>query len=132
MSLGAFRLVGCLRLLKQHVLRHCLLSRLGLFDDEIDDLVLDDGRAQLCERSGGLLVVLVYRLLLPWETPSLLDQDAAQLVLRDLDVVLLGDLANDEAEADAALRDAAILGAGLLLRLVLVGETTCPTGAWSR
>src|SRR3974377_2048957 len=56
-SLTAASLVRRLRLLEKHLLGHLLLTRLGLFQDEIDDLVLENGRAQLGPRPPRLLVL---------------------------------------------------------------------------
>src|SRR5262249_48661892 len=113
---------GLLRLLEQLVLRYLFFGGLRPLQNEIHDLILEDRCAKLGERAPRLLVVLVDRLLLTREAARLLHERLAPLLLRDLELVLLGDLADDEAEAHAALRDLAVLLARLLLRLALVGE----------
>src|SRR5690606_4214700 len=70
-----------------------LLLELGLAEDVVDDLLLEDGRAQLGDGTRVLLVELVNEALLAGILTGLLDQRAAHLFLRDLDLVLIADLA---------------------------------------
>ena len=63
--------------LQQLLHRHLLLGRLGLLEDVVDHLVLEDRRPQLDQRRRVLLVVLVDEALLARIAPRLLDQRRA-------------------------------------------------------
>src|SRR5262249_61096818 len=87
MTLG-FRLVGLRRgqLLCQFLWSNLALADLGEFDDEVDDLLFVERRAQLDQSLRRLLVVLDHLLLLPGVAPGLVDDGATQLVVGDLDL----------------------------------------------
>src|SRR5262245_50651239 len=89
--------------LQQLLGRHLPVDRLGLADDVIDHLLLEDRRSELDQRRRILLVILVDELLLAGIAARLLDQRPAQLLLAHLDAGLVADLADDEAEAHASL-----------------------------
>src|SRR5436190_15569010 len=109
-------LVGLHQLLDAHL----LVGRLGLLENVVDHLVLEDRRAQFDQGRRVLLVELVDHLLLPRIAARLLDQRPAELVLAHLNFGLVADLADDEAEAHSPLRDCAVLGPHVVLALALV------------
>jgi hypothetical protein len=116
------RILVALDRLQQVLCGDFLLGGLGLLQDMVDDLVLEDGRPQLHQGRRVLLVILVDEALLAGVAPRLLDQGALELVLADLQLLLVADLADHEAEPHAPLGDSAVVGAQLLFRLAGVGD----------
>ncbi len=106
-----------------------LLRRLGLLEDVVDHLFLEDRRAQVRERSRVLLVVLVDELFLAGITPRLLDQGPLQFFLVDLQLLPVADLTEQEPQPHAPLGNLAVISLQLILgfskickRLALVLE----------
>src|SRR5262245_21705792 len=101
---------------------HLLLGGLGLLDDVIDHLVLEDRRPQLDQGCRILLVVLVDEALLARIAARLIDQGALELVLAHLDLLLVADLAHAEPQAYPPLGYLAVVGPQFLLGLACVGN----------
>src|SRR6185437_7909122 len=94
---------------------HALVGSLAKAGDVIDDLVLEHRRAQASQGLRVLAVEVVDLLLLAREAAHLGDQRLLVLVIGDLDVVLVADLGDHQAQPHAALGDLAILFARLFL-----------------
>src|SRR3569623_1722061 len=91
---------------------HLLFGLRRLLADEIDNLVLEHRCTQTRKRLRVLAVIVVDLLLLAWEATDFGDQRLLVLVLGHLDLVLVADLGDHQAQAHAALGDLAILLAG--------------------
>ena len=88
----------------------------------VDDLLLVDRGAQFGQRLLVVAVKVPDLLFLAGERAGARDQRLGHLFVGDLDVRPGADFRQQQAEAHAALGDLAIVGAGRLLRGVLVGE----------
>src|SRR5581483_4717374 len=95
---------------QQLLRRNPPLRGLGQFEDEIDDLLLEDRRAQIAQRLGVAAVVVDHLALVAGMTLRLADQRLVDLLLAHRDVVVAADLRQEQAEADAALGEPAELG----------------------
>src|SRR5262249_38731951 len=102
--------------------RHRLLGDLDELEQEVDHLLLVDRGPQARHGARVLAIIVPDLLLLARELPGAIADGARQLLLAHLDIVPLADLRNDQAEADPALGDLAVLLASGLLRRILVGE----------
>src|SRR5262245_29930818 len=101
-----------------------LLRHRGELDQEIDHLLLEDGRSHPRDGVGILPVILPDLLLAPWNLTGTLDDRARDLILGHGNLVFLTDLRKHKAEAHAALGNAAIFLPGLLLGGALIGKGT--------
>src|SRR5579883_2569353 len=95
--------------------------RLCHFDDEVDDLVLQDRRTQRAEGVRVAAVVVDDLPLVPGMPARLAQQRLVQLFLTDSYIVTATDFRQQQPEPDAALGKTAIFGRALLLFLVLAG-----------
>src|SRR5580692_8580853 len=102
--------------------RNRLVGDLRKLDQEIDDLFLEDRRAQAGQRAGIIAIIVPDLLFLAGHLPGPLHHRRGQLFVGHLDIVLLADFGNDQAEPHAPLGDAAIFLARLLLGGALVGK----------
>src|ERR1700686_43467 len=93
--------------------RYRLIGDGGKLDQEVDDFFLEDRRTQAGQRAGIVAIIVPSLLFLPGHLPGPLHHGRGQLLVGHLDIVLLADLGNDEAEADPALGDSAVLLARL-------------------
>src|SRR4051812_40227645 len=85
--------------------RNLLLGHLRKLNQEVDDLLLIDRRAQARDRLRIVAVVLPNLLLLAWELACPLDDGALHLFVRHLDLVLVADLGDHQPEPHAPLGD---------------------------
>jgi len=111
----------------QVLARHLALGDIGLLDEEVDDLVFVERRPQL--RSGHrILLEELHRLLLLIAriAAGLLHDQPVHFLLADLNAVGLADLRQQQAEADAAFGDGAVVGLQRLLVLALVVLVQAP------
>src|SRR4029079_15039758 len=120
---GLFGRRARLIVLVELVARDLLVRHLGEFGEEVDDLLLVDRRAQARYRLRIVAVEIPHLLLLPWELPCANDDGALHLFVGHLDLVLVADLRNHQAETHAALGDLAVLRPRLLLGRPFVGES---------
>jgi len=105
LALGVERLDRLLQL----VLADRLVAHLRLLEDVVDDLLLEEGGADLLQRLGVLLHELEELPLLAGILPRLGEERALQLLVGDGDVVLGADLGQEQAEADPPLGELAVL-----------------------
>jgi hypothetical protein len=87
---------------------HLLLGGFSLFENVVDDLFLEDRRAQFRESGRILLVIFVDDLLLTGIPAGLIDEGALELFLVHLQLLLVADLAEHQAQPYAPLGDLAI------------------------
>ncbi len=106
----------------QFLARHLLFRDSGLRHDEIDDLLLEDGAAQLKQGIGVLAIVVEHPALLAGELAGAIDEGALQLVFGDSNAFPLAQRAEHQTQAHAAFGNGAVFLARLLLGGVLVGE----------
>src|SRR5262249_55403781 len=121
MAKGQKRLIFLVRL-EQLLHRYLPVDGLGVREDVLDHLVLEDWSAQLEQCRGVLLIILIDQLLLAWITPRLLDKRAAELLLGHLDLGLGADLPDQQAKAHSPFGNLAVLGLQRRLVLTLIGQ----------
>ena len=97
--------------------RDRLLGHLGLVEDEIADLVLEQRCAQLLQRTVVVLEELDHLALLAGIAHRLAHHRLLQLLALDLDLVLRADVGEQQTQAHATLGDRAVLGLELVLAL---------------
>src|SRR5688572_17366860 len=95
------------------------LGHLREFQDEVDDLVLIYGCAELIQSLRRLLIIFDHLLLLARKAAGLGDDRAGQIIIRNLDIVGAADFRQQQAQLHAPLGDVAVLGLELLLALAL-------------
>jgi predicted ABC-type exoprotein transport system permease subunit len=95
MAMVQMAVIFALDRLQQLFPRHLAVRGRRLSHYIVNDLVLENRATKFCERSWILLVVLVDHALLARKAASLLEKSIAQLILRDLDLALGADLADD-------------------------------------
>src|SRR5947209_5491136 len=124
---GGLGLADRLRLLlllhpEELVLVDLALTDLGLRNNVVDDLVLEDRGAQFGERLRILAVMIPDLLFLAGEGAGTLDQGLRHLIVVDLHLRFLADFGEQKPEPHAPLGNAAVIGARLVLARTLVGE----------
>src|ERR1700742_2744148 len=109
-------------ILEQFFARDLLLGHVSELEDEIDDLVLVNRRAELSERIDVVAIVVPDFLLATGHLTRALDDRTTDLVIGDGDLVLFTNLRQHETKPDAPVGDLAIFVLGGLFRRALVGE----------
>src|SRR5262249_22215567 len=94
--------------------RCATLRNVSELQDEVDDLVLIYGRAELIQSLRRLLIKVDDLFLLSGEAAGLGDDRPGQIFIRNLDIVGAAHLGEEQAQLHAPLGDVAILALELL------------------
>src|SRR3984893_521279 len=114
----------------QQILRADLaLFDLGQFDNEVDDLVLEDRGPQVGDRLWILPIEIQDLALVTGMPPRFAGDRLVELVLGHGDIVAAPDFGKEQPQPDPAFRDPAIVGLQGLLVFGLVGSRFA---GWSR
>src|ERR1700720_2956553 len=107
----------------QQILRADLaLFDLGQFDNEVDDLILEDRGPQVGDRLWSLPIEIQDLALVTRMPPRFAGDRLVELVLGHGDIVAAPDFGKEQPQPDPAFRDPAIVGLQGLLVFGLVGS----------
>src|SRR3954462_9403114 len=106
---------------QQFLRRHLALFRLGQFDNEVDDLFLEDRRTQVVYRIGIAAIVVDDLTLVTGVAPRFLGQRLIEFLLGHRNIVVATDFGKQQAEADPPLGNALVFLLGLVVVVFVRG-----------